>query len=196
MFSTTDDSVRRSSSTAPGRAIVGGGGIAGLAAARALIELGWNVTVYEQAPSLKALGAGITLAPNAVRALDWLGLGDRLQSKGMAHGEAAIRDQRGRWLFRAPVEAREERFGVASFALHRADLHAMLVHAARKATLRTGYRISGLRDGPQPVVTFEGRDGPGEDRADLIIGADGIRSRTRYALFPEHPGLSYAAGGR
>jgi 2-polyprenyl-6-methoxyphenol hydroxylase-like FAD-dependent oxidoreductase len=95
------------------------------------------VTVYEQAPSLKALGAGITLAPNAVRALDWLGLGDRLQSKGMAHGEAAIRDQRGRWLFRAPVEALEERFGVASFALHRADLHAMLVHAARKATLRT-----------------------------------------------------------
>jgi 2-polyprenyl-6-methoxyphenol hydroxylase-like FAD-dependent oxidoreductase len=60
-------------------AIVIGGGIGGLAVAAGLSRTGWRVTVFEQAPRFAALGAGIALAPNAVRALDWLGVGAALR---------------------------------------------------------------------------------------------------------------------
>lgn len=174
------------------KAIVVGGGIAGLAAARGLSGLGWEVAIYEQAASFGPVGAGITLAPNAVRALDWLGLGQELRTRAMAHGEAAIRDTTGRWLLRAKVEELEARFGVPSFALHRAELHELLARAAAGATVHTGHPVTGVRATSAPTVTFEGPDGPGEESADLVVGADGIGSRIRAALFPGHPGPAYA----
>src|SRR4051812_49561257 len=57
----------------PATAVVVGGGIAGLAAAAGLTRAGWSVTVFEQAPAFEPVGAGIALAPNGVRALEWLG---------------------------------------------------------------------------------------------------------------------------
>lgn len=174
------------------RAIVVGAGIGGLAAARGLLALGWDVVVYDQAASFGPVGAGITLAPNAVRALEWLGLGDDLREKGAAHGALGIRDASGRWLIRTPVEALEAHFGVPSYALHRATLHEMLARGIPDATIRTGHRITTIRDGDRPTVVFEGPDGPGTDEADLVIGADGIDSRIRAALFPAHPGPAYA----
>ncbi|WP_200834279.1 FAD-dependent monooxygenase [Amycolatopsis alkalitolerans] len=75
-------------------AVVVGGGIGGLAVARGLIRAGWGVQVLEQAPELRPLGAGITLAPNAVRALDALGLGGALHDRAMAQGAAGIRVRR------------------------------------------------------------------------------------------------------
>lgn len=174
------------------KVIIVGGGIGGLATARGLLHMGWDVTLYEQAQAFRPVGAGITLAPNAVRALDWLGLGAELRSRGMAHGAAGIRDTSGRWLMRTRVEELEARYGVPSFALHRADLHEMLVAGAAGATIVTGHTVTGVRNMSEPVVTFDGLDGPGEDAADLVIGADGINSRTRTALFPRHPGPAYA----
>ncbi len=174
------------------KVIIVGGGIGGLATARGLLHMGWDVTLYEQAQAFGPVGAGITLAPNAVRALDWLGLGAELRSRGMAHGAAGIRHTSGRWLMRTRVEALEARFGVPSFALHRADLHEMLVAGAAGATIRTGHFVTGVRNTAEPVVTYDGRDGPGEDAADLVVGADGIDSRVRTALFPRHPGPAYA----
>jgi 2-polyprenyl-6-methoxyphenol hydroxylase-like FAD-dependent oxidoreductase len=70
-------------------AIVIGGGIGGLAVAAELSQTGWRVTVFEQAPQLAPVGAGITLAPNAVRALDWLGVGAALRERSVATGAAA-----------------------------------------------------------------------------------------------------------
>jgi 2-polyprenyl-6-methoxyphenol hydroxylase-like FAD-dependent oxidoreductase len=110
----------------------------------------------------------------------------------MAHGEAAIRDKYGRWLLRTEVENMEKRFGAPSFALHRADLHEMLEKAALGAKLRTGHYVTGIRNGLNPTVTFHGPDGSSEDSADLVVGSDGIKSRIREALFPDHPGLAYA----
>lgn len=174
------------------KAIIVGGGIAGLVAARGLLQLGWDVTIYEQAPSFEPVGAGITLAPNAVRALDWLGLGQELRAKSAALGEAAIRDKTGRWLLKQRVEEVEERFGAPSFALHRAEMQEMLLRAASGARLRNHCYVTGVRQMSQPVVSFEGPDGPGEDAADLVAGADGLKSRIRKSLFPGHPGLAYA----
>jgi len=177
---------------AAGKAIVVGAGIAGLAVARGLVALGWDVTVYEQASSFAPVGAGITLAPNAVRALDWFGFGQALRAKSMAHGEAGIRTSSGRWLLQAEFAALQRRFGVPTFALHRADLHQMLVNGASGAAIRIGHQATGIKNGDRPVVTFETPDGPGENDADLVVGADGINSRIRAGLFPGHPGLSYA----
>jgi 2-polyprenyl-6-methoxyphenol hydroxylase-like FAD-dependent oxidoreductase len=83
---------------------------------------GWAVTVLEQAPELRALGAGITLAPNAVRALEWLGLGQALRECGAAQGPPGLRTWSGQWLMHGPVDELEARFGVPSSALHRSDL--------------------------------------------------------------------------
>lgn len=174
-------------------AIVVGGGIGGLATARALLRKGWEVTLFEQAPAFGVVGAGITLAPNAVRALDWLGLGAELRSRGMAQGAAGIRTASGRWLIRTRIEELKERFGVPAFALHRADLHHMLTDAISAATLRTGHRATSVsNEGDKAAVSFDGPDGPGKTRADLVVAADGIHSRLRTVMFPEHPGPAYA----
>ena len=174
------------------RAIIIGAGIGGLAVARGLLARGWDVVVYEQAPSFRPVGAGLTLAPNAVRALDWLGVGDELRERSAAHGALGIRTPSGRWLLRTPVEALEARFGAPSFALHRATLHEILARGIPAATIRTGHRITAVRDGARPVVAYDGPDGPGEDEADVVVAADGIDSRVRAALFPDHPGPAYA----
>src|SRR5688572_25074967 len=108
------------------RAIIAGAGIGGLATAHGLLRLGWDVTVYEQAPDFAPVGAGIALAPNAVRALDWLGFGEQLRAKSAAHGEAAVRDSTGRWLLKSELADFTRAFGEPTYALHRADLHDML----------------------------------------------------------------------
>ncbi|MGV9779549.1 FAD-dependent monooxygenase, partial [Streptosporangium sp. NPDC003464] len=171
-------------------ALVVGGGIGGLATAIGLHRNGWQVTLLERAPSFRPLGSGITLAPNAVRALDALGLGIKLRAKGMAQGAAGLRAPSGRWLMRAKVEALEPRMGVPAFALHRADLHDLLAGALEGVDVRLGRTVTGL-PGPD-TLAFDGPDGPGRLTADLIVGADGIRSKLRQALFPAHPGPAYA----
>ena len=111
----------------------------------------------------------------------------------MAHGEAAIRDASRRWLLRARVDELSKRFGVPSFALHRAELHKIArARAAQPARMRGGHRVTGVEAIATPTVTLEGPDGPGEDPADPVVGADGIHSRIRAALFPDHPGPAYA----
>jgi 2-polyprenyl-6-methoxyphenol hydroxylase-like FAD-dependent oxidoreductase len=172
------------------RAIVAGGGIAGLATARGLLSLGWDVAVYEKAQAFGPDGAGVILAPNAVRSLEWLGFGGHVRSRSTATGVAAIRDSSGRWLLRTDVHEFEARFGVPSLAVHRADLHAMLMSAISAADLRTGYEVTATAGGHQPTVAFAA--GAGDDSADLIVGADGLWSVVRAAVAAGHPGPAYA----
>src|SRR6187399_2960822 len=103
------------------RAIVVGGGIAGLASAIGLREHGWDVEVLEQAPAFEEVGAGLSLWPNALNALDELGVGEIVRERSVLDGDAGIRDERGRWLSHTDVAAIRDRFG--SIALvHRATL--------------------------------------------------------------------------
>ncbi|MFI7704021.1 FAD-dependent monooxygenase [Nonomuraea sp. NPDC049480] len=170
-------------------AIVIGGGIGGLAAAAGLCRAGWRVTVFEQAPRFAPVGAGIALAPNAVRALDWLGVGDALRECSVATGAAGVRTPSGRWLLRTTVEQLTARHGVPAYVLHRADLHRMLAEASARADLRTGHRVTGVGGGEVRFVA-DGRSGTAW--ADLVVAADGVHSLTRRVLFPGHPGPAYA----
>ncbi|MFD9863841.1 FAD-dependent monooxygenase [Streptomyces alboflavus] len=171
-------------------AVVIGGGIGGLTAAIGLDKAGWRVTVLERAESLEPVGSGIGLAPNAQRALDVLGLGDRVRDLSAWQGEGGMRAQDGRWIVRTSAAATARRFGGTLVLLHRATLVDLLVAELPADCLRTGVDAR-LADpggpGRKAVVTTP----DGDIEADLVVGADGINSAVRTALFPAHPAPAY-----
>ncbi|MDH6144099.1 2-polyprenyl-6-methoxyphenol hydroxylase-like FAD-dependent oxidoreductase [Kitasatospora sp. GP30] len=173
-------------------AIVIGGGIGGLAAALALHRLGHQVTVHERAASLEPVGAGLAVAPNALRALDRLGIGDHLRAHaGPDHPAAGLRRPSGRRLARVDYDAMAGVFGDRLVAVARSVLVDTLAAALPPGTVRTGSPAELLDHGTadRPAVV---RTADGERTADLVVGADGIRSATRATLFPRHPGPRYS----
>ncbi|MEU6059114.1 FAD-dependent monooxygenase [Streptomyces sp. NPDC047097] len=173
------------------RAVVVGSGIGGLTAALALHRRGWQVTVLERAALLRPVGAGIGLAPNALRALDTLGLGDELRELATWQGDGGLRTPGGRWLSRTDARAAAARFGGPLVMLHRSTLIGLLAGRLPEGTVRTGVpaRLAdpGTPGGRPARVAFP----DGELEAELLVGADGIDSAVRTALFPEHPGPVY-----
>lgn len=173
-------------------AVVIGSGIGGLTAAVALHRSGWQVTVLERAESLEPVGAAISLAPNSQRALDVIGLGDAVRSLAAWQGEGGMRSPSGRWLSRTDSAAAAARFGGELVLLHRATLIGLLRAELPASALRTGTPAElvgpGSAGGRRAVV----RTPSGDIEADLVVGADGIRSGVRGTLFPRHPGPSYA----
>ncbi|MEU6671805.1 FAD-dependent monooxygenase [Streptomyces sp. NPDC046727] len=175
----------------PTRVIVIGGGIGGLAAAAALHQKGWAVTVLERAPSLEPVGAAISLAPNALRALDVLGIGDEIRDLAAWQGDGGLRTPGGRWLSRSDAGAAAARFGGPLVLLPRAVLVDRLAALLPPGAVRTAAPAS-LADpgeGARPARVTTGGE---ELEAELVVGSDGINSRVRTALFPGHPGPAYA----
>ncbi len=173
------------------RAVVLGAGIGGLTAAVALHRRGWTVTVLERAAGLAPVGAGIALAPNALRALDVIGLGDRVRDLAAWQGDGGMRSPDGRWLARTDARAAAARFGDPLVLLHRATLVDLLAAALPDGTVRTGAPAALDHPGdartPARVTTPQGTL-----EAELVVAADGIRSAARTALFPAHPGPRYS----
>ncbi|MFD7320239.1 FAD-dependent monooxygenase [Streptomyces sp. NPDC059875] len=173
------------------RAVVIGAGIGGLTAAVALQRSGWDVTVLERAAALEPVGAGIGLAPNSQRALDVIGLGDRVRELSAWQGDGGMRAPDGRWLARTSAKAAAARFGGPLVLLHRATLVEILTSALPAGVVRTGVTASlaDPGDDDRPAVV---RTGDGDIEAELVLGADGIHSAVRRALFPDHAGPEYS----
>ncbi|MFI9202710.1 FAD-dependent monooxygenase [Streptomyces sp. NPDC053048] len=173
------------------RAVVIGAGIGGLTAAVALHRRGWHVTVLERAASLEPVGAGISLAPNAQRALDVIGLGDDVRALVAWQGDAGVRVPSGRWLTRINSAAAARRFGGSMVLLHRATLVALLASHLPEQAVRTGIAATpadpGASGRPARITTPDG-----DIEADLVVAADGINSAARRVLFPAHPGPVYS----
>ncbi|MFF0531745.1 FAD-dependent monooxygenase [Nocardia amikacinitolerans] len=169
-------------------ATVVGGGIGGLAAAVALTSRGWQVEVLERGDDSGAAGSGISLWSNGIRALDALGLGDRVRAAGMAGTEGGIRDRTGRWLSRTDVAALARRHGPL-VVLRRADLLEILREALPAGALRPAVAVVGVED-HGAVATVEHSRGSCE--SDLVIGADGVRSVVRESVWPNAPEPRYA----
>ncbi|MBB4924660.1 FAD-dependent monooxygenase [Kitasatospora kifunensis] len=172
-------------------AVVIGAGIGGLTAALALRQRGWRVAVHERAASLEPVGSGLSVAPNALRALDLLGVGDRIRAHAAAHGEAALRRPSGRRLARTSTEGITRAYGDPIVVLHRAELVAALVEQLPEGVVRTGsaVRLVDPGDAHRPAL-LETPAGPVP--AELVVAADGLRSASRALLFPDHPGPRYA----
>lgn len=135
-----------------------GGGIGGLSAALSLLQAGFDVDVYEQARTLREVGAGIVISPNATRILHRLGLGDELAKLGVR--PLAWHQRRwddGRTLQRTPLaDAVVATFGFPHYQSHRADVQAMLASALPADRLHVGHRLTGLTDhGDRVEALFE-----------------------------------------
>ena len=171
-----------------------GAGIGGLAAAAALGRGGWEVTVHERSPSLEPVGAGISLWPNALRALDVLGVGDAVRASAVLSGGTGLRRPDGSWLARSDIaDAVHQRFGDPLVVLARSELTDLLARLLPPASLQTGCAVTAVRyeGAPEAPARVELAGGD-EVEAELVVAADGISSGTRRALFPAHPGPVYA----
>ena len=164
--------------------LVAGGGIGGLAAALALSLEGAQLELIEQAPALAEVGAGIQIGPNVTRILREWGLHAGLQRVACFPEALLARDARtGRVLGELPLGERSERLYAAPYAcIHRADLQALLLQAVqqRGVPLRLGERLAEVEQGPgrMRVRTEQGL----ERTPALLVGADGLWSRSRQAL--------------
>ena len=173
------------------RIAVIGAGIGGLATALALLRRGLDVEVYEQAPQLGEVGAGIQISSNGTRVLYALGLEEALRRVQVLPSRRQIRHwstgETWDWFELGAVSAK--RYGTPHVMLHRADLHALLAEAVGRLkpdAVHLAKRCIGLTQSDRQVeIRFE----TGETAsAAYVIGADGIHSRVRECLFgPDRP---------
>ncbi|MEV7676760.1 FAD-dependent monooxygenase [Streptomyces sp. NPDC088752] len=174
-----------------GEAVVIGAGIGGLATAVALHQRGWQVNVHERAADLEPVGSGIGMAPNALRALDVIGIGDEVRARATRQAGIALRRSTGGVLAATNAEAFERAYGDTVMALTRAELIGFLRDRLPADCLHLSSEVRvldhGSQDQPALLATPKG-----EVRADFVVAADGLRSPTRSTLFPDHPGPEYS----
>lgn len=152
------------------RAIIAGGGIAGLAAGAALAQRGWVVRIYERSPELRTFGAGIYIWENGLRVLESLGAYDEAIHDQVPAWRREARDARNRVFRRNYVQ------GSRLFTIVRRQLLLALLNAAQRSgcDIEFGAEIQGASD--------DGRLKVGDhwtEPADLVVGADGVNSKVR-----------------
>jgi salicylate hydroxylase len=172
------------------RVIIIGAGIGGLTAALSLQRHGFSVSVYEQASELKEAGAGLLLTPNAMHALDFLGVGDAIAAISNVSTELQIRQHRtGEVLRRRPPGGSyKSKYGAGHFQVHRADLHKVLSTAVLEndpACIRLDRTFVDLMQNQHGVVAHFTRGTV--VKGDVLIGCDGGRSMVRNKVYDSEP---------
>lgn len=166
------------------RVIIAGGGTGGLATAIALREAGIEPLVLEQASAFTAIGAGLGLYANAMKALTYLGA-DAYWRENVARID--VSEQRGlnddELITSSSLDAQAAKYGEHYYCGHRADLLSSLLAPLPPGCVRTGSRVVAFEETGRDVrVELESGE---EIRGDLLVGADGLRSRTREQLMGE-----------
>jgi salicylate hydroxylase len=168
------------------RVVIIGAGIGGLTAGLALLRRGIDVEIYEQAPELREVGAGLQIGSNGSRVLYALGLQAALEAVRFVPARRIIRlwNTGESWDWFELGAASIERYGTPHLMLHRGDLHGVLADAIRRIkpdVVHLGARCTGL---VQSADRVELHFADGARRAaELVIGADGIHSQVRACLF-------------
>ena len=164
------------------RIAIVGGGLAGLAAAQSLKVFGIETEVFEAAPALGEIGAAVNISPQAVKALQAIGLADEIAAVGTASPGIYTRNmQTGEFLEFHDRHKAAQRFGAPYFTFHRADLLDALATGLDRNAIHLGHRLVGLEEQSDRVVlAFENG---ARVEAEFVIGADGVRSVIRHALY-------------
>ncbi len=170
--------------------IIVGAGIGGLAAAACLLQEGYHVRIYEQAPELGEIGAGIQCSANAVKVLHHLGLADRLEEVSVKPKSFEFRlFDTGEVLHKVPLaETHERNHGVPYYHIHRSDIHKILADRVLEldpeSVILNSAAIGFSEDNDS--VTLNLSDGR-KISGDILIGADGIKSVIRPQIVGETP---------
>ncbi|HTH58111.1 MAG TPA: FAD-dependent monooxygenase [Cyclobacteriaceae bacterium] len=158
-----------------------GAGIGGLTVAIALKKKGFDVKVYEAAPEIKPLGAGIVMATNAMLVFQRLDLAEKVKAAGNLIKEGFICDQRWKPIQQMDVDYVSQKYGVGSYAFHRAELHKVLIDELPESTVELNHKLISVTQAENKVqLKF---DNQSERVFDFAIGADGIKSISRESLF-------------
>ncbi|KAK9454014.1 hypothetical protein V1511DRAFT_482331 [Dipodascopsis uninucleata] len=172
--------------------VIVGAGLGGLAAAIGIRKAGHRVSVIEQTPVLGEVGAGIQIPPNSAKILDRWGLLDKIQACSMQPKNFVLRSYRdGKILSVQNMEPyAKEKYGAPYLHIYRADYHRILVEEAERlgVEIHLGCTVTGV-DFETPSVSIKGKS---EFLADVVIGADGLKSLCRSALVghPDPPHLT------
>jgi len=170
------------------RIIVMGGGIGGLTATIALHRVGVDVHLYEQAAELREVGAGITLAANALRALDALDLADEVRSQSIARVQGGVRKPTGEFLISIPADDFSKHIGTVA-VMHRAELLALLARRVDPGRLHLGCACVGIQQDENGIAVHLNTGKTVQ--ADGLVAADGLRSTVRAQMFSQ-PAVRYA----
>lgn len=164
------------------KVLVIGGGIGGLCAGIALKQAGFEVELFERAPAIREVGAGISIWPNAVHVLDELGVGARVRALGVSVGDGEVSTSDGRTLIALSMAEIEAACGAPVLMVHRAALIDALRDGFGTDGLSLGCELVSVEQrGERVHATFaNGRTAEG----DLLVGADGLRSAVRARVFP------------
>ncbi len=167
------------------RIIMAGAGLGGLAAAANLLEAGHDVTIYEQAPQLGEVGAGIQMSANAMHVLKKLGLGPAIESVGVKPGAYVFRlYNSGEEIQRfALAEEHEKMHGAPYVQIHRADLHEILANkvlSLKSDAIKLNHRATHFVETDKGVTLHF--DNGASASGDMLVGADGLKSVVRHQI--------------
>lgn len=174
------------------RVLIAGGGIGGLVAALTLHEAGFDVTVFEAAAEIRALGVGINLQPHAVLVLAELGLLDALRASGIETGSLLYVNKFGQRIWQEP-RGIAAGYLIPQFSIHRGELHLILHRAVLDRLgpdrVRCGTAVTRFETRSDTVVAHlanrETGASLGTAEGDMLVAADGIHSAIRRQLFPD-----------
>ncbi len=159
-----------------------GGGLAGLAAAQALRTFGIRADVFEAAPALGEIGAAVNSSPQAVKALRAIGVGDKIAAVGTASPGIYTRNmQTGEFLEFNDRFKTSARYGAPYYTFHRADLLDALASGLDRDTIHLGHRLTEIAEQSGGVLLAF--DNGVQVETEFVIGADGVRSVIRRALY-------------